>query len=419
MTSALTVWWDDEIVGSLSVDRHGDASFSYAEEWLSKPSARAISVSLPLRREAYLRRESRPFFEGLLPEESQRVAIAGALGLSTENEFRLLEALGGEVAGALSLWPEGQTPPARRGGKAAIKPLDDDALVDVLDRLPARPMLAGQEGLRLSLAGAQAKLPVVVIDGDIALPAPGQPTTHILKPPIDRFEGTTENEAFAMRLARQIGLSVADVEYRAVKDRAFLLVERYDRVADENGGIRRLHQEDFCQALGFPSARKYAADGGPIFRDCFELVRASTTRPAREVLKLFDGAIFNLIIGNADAHGKNYSLIYMDAGIEMAPLYDLLSTVAYPDLSPKLAMKVAKRATLEELRAGDWKKFADETGLTEPFVKRRSRELATSIQETVKSVSDQFTLSEEGKRLMQIFADMIVNRANIVEMKAK
>ena len=96
MTNALTVWWDREMVGALRINRHGDTSFSYAETWLRRPSARAISVSLPLRAEPFSRRESRPFFEGLLPEESQRIAIAGALGLSKENEFRLLEALGGD-----------------------------------------------------------------------------------------------------------------------------------------------------------------------------------------------------------------------------------------------------------------------------------------------------------------------------------
>ena len=412
MTNVLTVWWDDEIVGSLSVDRHGDTAFAYAEEWLSKPSPRAISVSLPLRREAFSRRESRPFFEGLLPEESQRVAIAGALGLSKENEFRLLEALGGEVAGALSLWPEGDKPPERCCGQTATKPLDDDALVGVLDRLPARPMLAGQQGLRLSLAGAQAKLPVAVVDGAIALPAPGQPTTHILKPPIARFQGTTENEAFSMRLAHEIGLSAAAVDYRIVRGRAFLLVKRYDRIADETGQIKRLHQEDFCQALGFPSARKYAADGGPVFTDCFALVRSSTTRPAREVLKLFDAAIFNLIIGNADAHGKNYSLLYNNAGVEMAPLYDLLSTVAYPDLSPRLAMKIARRATLGELRPADWRRFAEETGLTEPYVKRRARELAEAANEAADRTVESFDLGNESAQMMKRFSILVNKRAS-------
>ena len=410
MTDTLTVWWGDDIVGSLRMDRHGDTSFCYAETWLIKPSARAISISLPLRAEPFSRRESRPFFEGLLPEEHQRAAAAGALGLSVGNEFRLLEALGGEVAGALALWPKRERPPAEATSIEPAKPLDDDALIGMLNRLPIRPMLAGERGLRLSLAGAQAKLPVVVDNGQIALPMPGQPTTHILKPPIERLEGTTENEAFAMRLAREVGLSVAEVDYRRTRGRGFLLVERYDRVAG-SGRVKRLHQEDFCQALGFPSSRKYAADGGPVFRDCFQLLRSSATRPAREVLKLFDAAIFNLIIGNADAHAKNYSLLYRDNAVEMAPLYDLLATAAYPDLSPKLAMKIAGRSTLDDLKATDWGRFAEESGLTEPFVKRRAKALADNVLQTAERIEAGFDLNEDERKTMRDYAGLTAGRA--------
>ena len=399
MTDTLTVWWGHDIVGSLAINRHGDTSFSYAETWLAKPAAGAISLSLPLRAEPFSRRESRPFFEGLLPEESQRAAIARALGLSTGNEFRLLEALGGEVAGALSLWPEGERPPVEAPSTQSASPLDDNALIDILNRLPTRPMLAGE-----------TKLPVVVDKGHIALPTPGQPTTHILKPPIERFAGTTENEAFAMRLAREVGLSVAAVDYRRVRGRAFLLVERYDRIAG-NGRVKRLHQEDFCQALGFPSARKYATDGGPVLRDCFRLLRSSATRPARDVLRLFDAVIFNLIIGNADAHAKNYSLLYRDDAIEMAPLYDLLATIAYPDLSPKLAMKIAGRATLDELKATDWGRFAKQSGLTEPFVKRRAKALADHVLQTVGQIEAGFDLNEGERKKMRDYTSLTAERA--------
>lgn len=410
MTDTLTVWWGHDIVGALGINRHGDTSFRYAETWLAKPAARAISLSLPLRAEPFSRRESRPFFEGLLPEESQRAAIARALGLSTGNEFRLLEALGGEVAGALSLWPEGERPPVEAPSTRSANPLDDEALIAILNRLPTRPMLAGETGLRLSLAGAQAKLPVIVDKGQIALPAPGQASTHILKPPIEHFEGTTENEAFAMRLARQVGLSVAEVDYRCIRGRAFLLVERYDRIAG-NGHVKRLHQEDFCQALGFPSSRKYAADGGPVLRDCFQLLRSSATRPAREVLKLFDAAIFNLIIGNADAHAKNYSLLYRDDALEMAPLYDLLATVAYPDLSPKLAMKIAGRATLDALKVTDWARFADESGVSQAFVKHRAKALADRVLQATAQVEAGFDLSECELKKMNEYASLAAERA--------
>ena len=274
---------------------------------------------------------------------------------------------GAEVAGALSLWPEGEVPPARRVAEPP-EVLSDEALVRLLDTIRTRPFLAARRGsLRLSLAGAQSKMPVIVIDGVVALPSPGRPSTHILKPSTARFPAITENEAFAMRLAARMALSVAPVQPGVVASRSFLLVERYDRRVEGDGTIERLHQEDFCQALGVPPARKYASEGGPTFARCFDLVRRVCTRPAREVLKLLDAAILQMLLGNADAHGKNYSLLARpDGSIEIAPLYDLLSTIAYPDLSPMLAMKIAGRGRLSQLRRGDWGPLCRERGPLRP-----------------------------------------------------
>jgi serine/threonine-protein kinase HipA len=412
MTASLNVWWDRRRVGVLSIDSHGDTEFTYAQSWREAPGARAISVSLPLQAETFSRRQCRPFFEGLLPEESQRIAVAAALGISQQNEFRLLEAIGGEVAGALSLWPEDVTPPDTTWDSPAEK-LSDEAIVALLDRLPARPLLAGEGGLRLSLAGAQAKVPLIATSDGLALPRPGEPTTHILKPPIARFSGTTENEAFAMRLAQKVGLDVAEVEIRTVIGRSFLLIKRYDRTADADGKMRRLHQEDFCQAMGYTSAQKYAADGGPVFRDCFALLRRAATRPAVEVLKMMDAALFNLIIGNADAHGKNYSLLYQADAIVMAPLYDLLSTVAYPDLSPNLAMKIARRARLEDLFSRDWAKFGEETGLTEPYIRRRAASLADQV--IAEAPQSRVSFDPSFKLAMQPFEDLVVDRAETLK----
>ena len=408
MTAVLTVWWGDQSVGALRIDRQGDIEFTYDEAWRAASHARAISVSLPLRAEPYLRRETRPFFEGLLPEENQRIAVARALGVSQQNEFRLLEQIGGEVAGALSLWPEGETPPAASYDTSPT-PLSEDALIALLDRLPTRPLLVGEEGLRLSLAGAQAKVPLVLTGAGLALPRPGEPTTHIVKPPIARFADTTENEAFAMRLARGIGLDTADVDIVTVRDRSFLLVKRYDRQTDSEGRVHRLHQEDFCQAMGYTSAQKYAADGGPVFRDCFALLRRVATRPARDVLKLLDAALFNLIIGNADAHGKNFSLLHASDEITLAPLYDLLSTVSYSDLSPNLAMKIARRARLEDLVTRDWAKFAEETGLTEPFIRRRAAALADAV--IARAPAGRAGFAPAVQPAMQKFADLVAARA--------
>ncbi len=382
----LAVWWDQQLVGELTQNQHGELGFAYVPEWLDDALAQPLSASLPKRPEPFTRRECRPFFGGLLPEESQRDAAAQALGVSPKNDFALLDRLGGDVAGALQLLPVGQAP-AKPSLNQRAMPLDDQGLIRVLDALPVRPLLAGEEGLRLSLAGAQSKVPVVLVEGAVTLPVPGQPTTHILKPPITRFKATTENEAFVMRLAAAVGLDVAQVEPRMVQDRTFLLVERYDRAIKDSGQVRRIHQEDFCQALGIPPETKYASEGGPTFKDCFALLRRVAARPAVDVLKLLDAVIFNAIFGNADAHGKNFSVLYDEGGPRLAPLYDLLATIAYPDLSPNFAMKIGKRATLQELDAKGWAAFAADTGLGLPLIRRRVTELCERVAANIPIVA--------------------------------
>ena len=385
--------------------------FTYAEEWLARDRSPALSCSLRKRREPFRRRLCRPFFEGLLPEGAQRDAVARVLGVSPDNEFGLLELLGGDVAGALTLWQEGKTPPLHEPQDQA-EALSDEGLIALLDSLPVRPFLAGAGGrLRLSLAGAQSKMPMVLVGDRVALPEPGQPTTHILKPKVDRFPATVENEAFAMRLASRLGLSVAAVEPRSVGGRPYLLVERYDRHTGADGRVRRLHQEDFCQALGLLPHRKYAADGGPAARHCFELVRRACSRPAVEVLKLLDAFIVQALIGNADAHGKNYSLLYRAATVEVAPLYDLLSTVAYPELDPGFAMRIGGRRKLEELRAGDWDRFAGTAGLGAPFVRRRVRELAEHTLECAEPVAAALSLPGLSDEVLARCAVRAVQRA--------
>jgi serine/threonine-protein kinase HipA len=415
VSNALSVWWDGRVAGTLHLDKHGEMQFAYAPAWLEDSESPALSFSLPKRLEPFGRRECQPFFEGMLPEESQRVAIARALGVSAGNDFRLLEHLGGEVAGALVLLPEGEVPPKLSDGAPDI--LDDQRVLALLDRLPIRPMLAGEGGLRLSLAGAQSKLPVLLLDGQIALPAPGQPTSHILKPPIPRFEGTTENEFYCMALARAIGLDVASVVMRRVGDRPFLLIERYDRKLDGEGRLVRLHQEDFAQALGVPSQRKYASEGGPTFRDIFALLRAAATRPARDVLKLADAAIFNLIIGNADAHAKNFSLLHVGAVVRLAPLYDLLSTISYPELSEKLAMKIAKKATLEEIEPRQWDRFAEDIGIGAPYLRRRIRQLCQAVLAQISTTDSALAASLPADKRFAGLAHLVGDRAGRLLLK--
>ena len=410
MTRNLIVWWDGRRVGDLTQDIHGNLGFTYAQEWIADSNTAPLSASLPKRPESFSRNECRPFFGGLLPEEGQRDAAARALGVSRTNDFSLLDRLGGDVAGALQLLPNGETPASHSPIQQA-KPLDEAGLIRVLNALPIRPLLAGDDGLRLSLAGSQSKVPVILIDNQIALPAPGQPTTPILKPEITRLNATTENEAFVMRLAAAIGLEVAPVEPRTVSNKKFLLVQRYDRAIDSKGQVRRIHQEDFCQALGIPPELKYAREGGPTFKDCFALLRRISAYPAVDVLKLLDAAIFNVIVGNADAHGKNFSILYNESGPCFAPLYDLMTTVAYPELSPKFAMKIGKRTSLAELDAKGWSEFATDAGIGMPLIRRRITEIAEKAISASKQTADNLVGSNLDENALNQYADIVIDRA--------
>ncbi|MGI9362986.1 MAG: type II toxin-antitoxin system HipA family toxin [Parasphingorhabdus sp.] len=379
----LMVWWGERQAGKLSIDKGGAMQFAYAPDWFADETAPALSHVMPKQQEPYKDHACKAVFGGLLPEEGQRTAIARALGVSPDNPFRLLEALGGDVAGALAFLPKDEEP-LQDHFETTPEPLQENELAELLDRLPAVPMLAGEGGARLSLAGAQSKLPVVLTaDGGIAIPRPGEPSTHLIKPEPDRFAGLAANEAFCLALARAVGIDAANAEWREVAGKPLLLVERYDRMSVE-GKTKRLHQEDFAQALGVPSNRKYAAEGGPTFRDSFALLRSAATRPAREVLKLADAAIFNLIIGNADAHAKNYSLLRRENGeVVLAPLYDLVATHMWKELSPRLAMRFGRAATLEEFDRESVARFADEAGLGPPYIRRRVSDLAEAVTEEI------------------------------------
>ncbi len=263
MAHELEVWLFADRVGTLAlVD--GRLNFCYAPDWLSNKDAVAVSASLPLQAEPFDDRKTRPFFAGLLPEGQMRRLIAQQFQVSGQNDFALLDHIGGECAGAVTFLEPGQVLPVPTRSDD-VQWLSDDEVVAILDELPRRPMLAGKDGLRLSLAGAQNKLPVVFDGARIGLPRGGAPSSHILKPPIHAVDNSVINEGFCMALAEAMKLKPAKSKVHQVLDRSFLLVERYDRLVDAQGHRQRIHQEDFCQALGVVPEMKYQNEGGPPF----------------------------------------------------------------------------------------------------------------------------------------------------------
>jgi serine/threonine-protein kinase HipA len=373
----LIVYLNAERVGTLEQDDSGLMQFSYNQAWLEKPGAMPLSRSLPLQSEVFSGKKARPFFAGILPEERPREKIAEILGISDTNDFAMLERIGGECAGAVSLLSEGVAPTDPKN--ARHRELTEPELLQLIAELPNRPLMVGTNGLRLSLAGAQDKMPVIVHNNRICLPLDGTPSTHILKPEPDRFPGLAANEIFCMTLAQAVGLNTPNTEYRLIGKKSCILVQRYDRATDEDGSTTRLHQEDFCQALGFPPERKYQSEGGPTLSDCISLLRDWSTTPVLDIPSFINGLIFNVLIGNADAHGKNYSLLYSGGERRLSPYYDLVSTLAWPGLSKNLAMKIGGCESVNTFTIGDWKKMAKKAGLGWPMIRERMAESCHSV----------------------------------------
>lgn len=408
MAHELEVWLFADHVGKLSlVD--GRLNFCYLPGWLTRPDAVALSVSLPLQAEPFDERRARPFFAGLLPEGQLRRLIAQQFQVSGQNDFALLELLGGECAGAVTFLETGQAVPVSNRDDD-IEWLSDAEVAAILDELPRRPMLAGMKGLRLSLAGAQDKLPVVFDGARIGLPRHGTPSSHILKPAIHAVEDSVINEGFCMALAEAMQLKPARSTLHAVSGRQFLLVERYDRITDAAGRRRRLHQEDFCQALGIVPETKYQNEGGPDLVQCFDLVRRRTRPNAPHILRLLDYVIFNALIGNHDAHAKNFSLLYSGEGAVLAPLYDTLSTAVYPDLTPKMAMKLGGRYKFSEVQARHWEQFAESVGLSKAQAKKRVLELAQALPPTARDLRSVPGLGFAGNPIVERVVALIEQR---------
>jgi serine/threonine-protein kinase HipA len=369
----LHVWCFGQRAGRLTDDGH--LRFAYDPQWVADGRP-ALSQSLPLDG-TFDDATAAAFFEGLLPEGQLRDILARRFGVSATNPFSLLEEIGGDCAGAITLLPPGAVPST----DDRVRWLTDRELADIVIELPRRPMLADPDDhdLRLSLAGAQDKLPVVVRDGRVGLPVGGTPSTHILKTPIPGLPATVINEALWPLVGERLGIDCAPSHAHRTDDTEVLLVERYDRSVAEDGTVTRLHQEDFCQTLGIDSAHKYEREGGPGLRDCFALLRRASRAPGRELPKLIDAWALSFLAANHDAHGKNYSLLYGPNGVGLAPVYDVLNTLDYRGvklMDRKMAMSVGGENRPDYVRRRHLERMLADAGLGVAPALRRLRSLA-------------------------------------------
>lgn len=412
MTAALEVRFGAIVVGHLRVDGGGQFSFAYDATWCTRDDRFAVSLTLPITPDEYIGGPARTFFANLLPEGAVRQSVCARLGISPDNDFALLQAIGGECAGALSL-----IDPAQRSAdseKFSYEELEHVRLQHLVDD-DAIPLLIGGPTTRLSLAGAQDKLPVAVLDGKLHLPLNAAPSTHILKLPNSRYPHLPANEAFAMGLAGKLGLEVAGCKLLTATDPPGLLVTRYDRIPSEDPWpVRRLHQEDLCQATGLPSTRKYEAEGGPTLARVITVIRDNVYRPLVDVPRVIEWQAYNLVLGNSDGHAKNLSIIYSDDGVRLAPLYDLVSTRQYRGLDRKLAMGVGGRRNPDEIGHAQWAKLGEELRISERVVIEIVGKVAQRSLDALAGWTREFRDSYGEQPILQVLPASIGKRARRV-----
>lgn len=359
----LRVLLNNRLVGHLAKDAGGAVSFRYDADWLGWESALPVSLSLPLREDAYRGAPVTAVFDNLLPDiDALRRRVAERVGADGIDAFSLLSVIGRDCVGALQFVPGDADAPGAVGPIEG-EPIDDAAIGRLLANLAQAPLgLSRDDPFRISVAGAQEKTALLRHADRWLKPLGTTPTTHILKPRIGRLPGgidlthSVENEFYGLKLAAAFGLPAARAEIADFCGAAALVIERFDRLWARDGRLLRLPQEDCCQALSVPPTRKYQADGGPKLVDVLDLLSGSDT-PTEDRLTVFKAQIFFWLIGATDGHAKNFSIFLSPGGgYRLTPLYDILTaepSLAAREIEPKQMKLALSLGTRNHYRVGD------------------------------------------------------------------
>lgn len=395
----LAVWLGQQKVAILRRTGQGRVSCEYTGQVLAGHplGIPLLSCSLPVRRG---RQAAWPFVTGLLPEGHHRMSMSRLAGVDTLDALGMLARFGRDVAGALVLAEDasGADEGARTPYAAApgLVPLSDEDLIADVASLPART-LALHDDSELSLAGLEDKILLVATPDGWARPVHGYPSTHILKVDNRIHRGTVVLEHDCLHLARRAGIPAPDSRLTKVGDADCIVVERYDRTVTDGaapgaapgqpGAVHRVHQEDACQALGIdPAAReggrgKYESHGGPSFAQVARLLTSYGADPDVELVRLLERVTFIVAIGDADAHGKNISLLHPTAEhVSLAPLYDTVPTALWPQLRPTAAMYINGRTLLSDVTAEDLIREARHWGLASRLAERTVTEVTERLR---------------------------------------
>lgn len=417
----LNVYLFDSLAGILKTTSDRGTVFTYDSKYLDGKNI-PLSISLPLREKEFTQKECIPYFVGLLPEGTVKQRIAQDLHVSELSTVKLLVALGGECAGTVSFYSsENQNIKIKKNNWVLndknYKEITDQEIFELIQNISERPLLYSSKELRLSLAGAQEKISLAFFNNKWHLPINGAPSTHILKPTRARNLSTiAANEFICMQLANNMKMQVPQTQLIYIEDIPVFVCERYDRKLniDENK-IERIHQEDFCQALSVMSDNKYQADGGPSYADCLNLIQNHFSNPLQDSSKFLKSILFNYLIGNCDAHAKNYSLITTEGKIYLSPLYDLVSTSIYKSLTHKMAMNVGTEYDIEKIRRSDFIKQAESCGIKPRFWQNAIEEFNEQFDSAFQTVSS-MPEAREYDVLLEKIRNQIKSRMNMIKV---
>lgn len=380
----LLVYLHDELIGRLKSVRDG-ARFCYDSAYVAAHAGGVqLSTALPVKEEPFDRESTRRWFAGLLPEDTRLRELLRFFGIATSSYLDALREVGWECAGAVRIVAPGVL--GESGDGVSCERLGEVELARRLAALPTHPFDSAST-MRVSLGRYQEKLCVValgdieVVKGciehlDVGLPLHGAPTTHILKPqPRGRLAGLCEGEAWAMAAAGGATDTADSALYHAKDGTSVLVIRRYDRTS-VHGKVERLHQEDCAQALGLGPEQKYAAErspqkSDPTFRGIADLLAAHAVDPHAQMLVLLRQMAVNLVLGNTDAHAKNYSLVHdAGGGVSLSPLYDVVPACEITPQVLTLGMRIDGRIRADRIGRGELVREAESWGLSSRVAER-------------------------------------------------
>lgn len=395
----LAVYLNGRLVGQFRRERTGAVDFLYAQAWLDWEHAIPISLSLPLREDRYIGDPVFAVFDNLLPDNTDiRRRVAEKMGAGGFDAHSLLAAIGRDCVGALQFMPEGSAPPAMtiEGRKVT-----DAEIATIIANLARSPLgLGDDQEFRISIAGAQEKTGLLLLDGQWHVPHGTTPTTHILKPQLGMvgdgidMSCSVENEHFCLSLVRALGLPAANTSIVDFDGRRVLVIERFDRLWTRDGRLLRVPQEDCCQALSMPSSRKYQSDGGPGSRAVAELLKGSD-RPEEDRRMFFKALVVFWLLGATDGHAKNFSIRLAPGGrFRLTPLYDIMSAQHAVDANQirqnhyKLAMSAGdnRHYVVGRVQPRHFAQDADAAGMPNGVMQTVFAELIAAAPAAIKAV---------------------------------